>query len=139
MAWTALSFNISLARETLGRETVKCRHQQLLLAIARNGQLRACQTSSAHQVLSLLVYLFTGVLGMLDVIFPPFLLQNIVKMQGINEHITCRLCAGYLIDATTITECLHTCESAMAYISLYARNISHRSLQSVHREVPAVE
>ncbi len=31
-------------------------------------------------------------------------------MQGINEHITCRLCAGYLIDATTITECLHTCE-----------------------------
>lgn len=38
------------------------------------------------------------------------LLQNTVKMQGINEHITCRLCAGYLIDATTITECLHTCE-----------------------------
>lgn len=35
-------------------------------------------------------------------------MQNTVRMQGINEHITCRLCAGYLIDATTITECLHT-------------------------------
>lgn len=36
--------------------------------------------------------------------------QNTVKMRDINQHITCSLCAGYLIDATTITECLHTCE-----------------------------
>ncbi len=32
-----------------------------------------------------------------------------VEMKGINQHITCKLCAGYFIDATTITECLHTC------------------------------
>lgn len=33
-----------------------------------------------------------------------------VKMKELNEHIVCFLCAGYFIDATTITECLHTCE-----------------------------
>ena len=32
-------------------------------------------------------------------------------MCDINQHVTCKLCAGYLIDATTITECLHTCKS----------------------------
>lgn len=32
-------------------------------------------------------------------------------MKELNEHIVCCLCAGYFIDATTITECLHTCES----------------------------
>lgn len=50
---------------------------------------------------------------------PPFLLslQNPdmltrkIKLCHINAHITCRLCEGYLIDATTVTECLHTCES----------------------------
>uniref|UniRef100_G3PX32 RING-type domain-containing protein n=1 Tax=Gasterosteus aculeatus aculeatus TaxID=481459 RepID=G3PX32_GASAC len=32
----------------------------------------------------------------------------------INAHITCRLCDGYLIDATTVTECLHTfCRSCL--------------------------
>lgn len=31
-------------------------------------------------------------------------------MKELNEHIVCFLCAGYFIDATTITECLHTCE-----------------------------
>lgn len=37
-----------------------------------------------------------------------------VKMKELNEHIVCCLCAGYFIDATTITECLHTCESPPA-------------------------
>ncbi|XP_078055678.1 polycomb group RING finger protein 1 [Mustelus asterias] len=31
-----------------------------------------------------------------------------VKIKDLNEHIVCYLCAGYFIDATTITECLHT-------------------------------
>ncbi|XP_019851698.1 PREDICTED: polycomb group RING finger protein 1-like [Amphimedon queenslandica] len=34
--------------------------------------------------------------------------QNSVMVKDINQHITCSLCAGYLIDATTIIECLHT-------------------------------
>lgn len=32
-----------------------------------------------------------------------------IKIQLINPHIVCSMCAGYFIDATTITECLHTC------------------------------
>ncbi|NXU77047.1 PCGF1 protein, partial [Oreotrochilus melanogaster] len=35
-------------------------------------------------------------------------------MKELNEHIVCCLCAGYFIDATTITECLHTfCKSCI--------------------------
>ena len=44
-------------------------------------------------------------------------LQSKVTMQRINECITCRLCAGYLIDATTITECLHTCKSSSVNVA----------------------
>lgn len=39
------------------------------------------------------------------------MLTRKIKLCHINAHITCRLCEGYLIDATTVTECLHTCES----------------------------
>ena len=31
-----------------------------------------------------------------------------LNLDLVNEHITCRLCAGYLIDAWTINECLHS-------------------------------
>ena len=39
-------------------------------------------------------------------------LQKRVKLPiaALNEHITCKLCHGYLVDAATITECLHTCK-----------------------------
>ncbi|CAG5945050.1 unnamed protein product [Menidia menidia] len=37
---------------------------------------------------------------------------NRVKITDLNAHLTCPLCAGYLIDATTIVECLHSCKSA---------------------------
>ncbi|XP_078717708.1 polycomb group RING finger protein 1 [Lampetra fluviatilis] len=37
-----------------------------------------------------------------------------VKIKELNEHIVCILCAGYFVDATTITECLHTfCKSCI--------------------------
>lgn len=39
----------------------------------------------------------------------PDMLTRKIKLCHINAHITCRLCEGYLIDATTVTECLHTC------------------------------
>ncbi|XP_028391630.1 polycomb group RING finger protein 1-like [Dendronephthya gigantea] len=35
-------------------------------------------------------------------------MDKVVKIREINPHIVCSLCAGYFIDATTITECLHT-------------------------------
>ncbi|RXM28725.1 Polycomb group RING finger protein 3 [Acipenser ruthenus] len=42
-------------------------------------------------------------------ILNPEMLTRKIKLWDINAHITCRLCEGYLIDATTVTECLHTC------------------------------
>jgi len=37
-----------------------------------------------------------------------------VELKVVNPYITCYICHGYLIDATTITECLHTfCKSCI--------------------------
>lgn len=37
-----------------------------------------------------------------------------LTLDLINEHLTCRLCSGYLIDAWTINECLHSyCRSCI--------------------------
>lgn len=33
-----------------------------------------------------------------------------IKLSKLNPHISCKICKGYLIDATTVTECLHTCK-----------------------------
>lgn len=33
-----------------------------------------------------------------------------IPITHLNTHLTCVLCGGYLIDATTIIECLHSCE-----------------------------
>ncbi|MGH0158513.1 UNVERIFIED_CONTAM: hypothetical protein FKN15_035579 [Acipenser sinensis] len=44
----------------------------------------------------------------------PEMLTRKIKLWDINAHITCHLCEGYLIDATTVTECLHTfCRSCL--------------------------
>lgn len=32
------------------------------------------------------------------------------KVKDFNDSITCSLCSGYLIEATTINDCLHTCK-----------------------------
>jgi len=37
-----------------------------------------------------------------------------LSLVDLNNHLVCVLCGGYLIDATTIIECLHSCESAVA-------------------------
>ncbi|XP_046543363.1 polycomb group RING finger protein 3-like [Haliotis rubra] len=42
------------------------------------------------------------------------MMEKKIRLKTVNEHITCSLCTGYLIDATTITECLHTfCKSCL--------------------------
>lgn len=33
-----------------------------------------------------------------------------VKVALVNEHLICRLCGGYIVEATAVVECLHTCE-----------------------------
>jgi len=35
-------------------------------------------------------------------------MERIIKLTSLNSYITCKICRGYLIDATTVTECLHT-------------------------------
>lgn len=42
-----------------------------------------------------------------------------VKLRDINEHLICFLCEGYFVDATSITECLHTCELKFIYFHLW--------------------
>lgn len=37
-------------------------------------------------------------------------MERKIKLRTLNSHITCKICRGYLIDATTVTECLHTCK-----------------------------
>lgn len=36
--------------------------------------------------------------------------QPKLLLKSINVSITCNLCEGYLIDATTLIECLHSCK-----------------------------
>lgn len=36
--------------------------------------------------------------------------QSKVLLDNVIPFITCNLCKGYLVDATTIVECLHTCK-----------------------------
>lgn len=43
---------------------------------------------------------------MLSVMDP---MERKIKLKPLNPFITCQICKGYLIDATTVTECLHTC------------------------------
>jgi len=39
-----------------------------------------------------------------------------LSLADLNTHLVCVLCGGYLIDATTIIECLHSCEFSDFYI-----------------------
>lgn len=41
-----------------------------------------------------------------------------IKITELNPHLMCALCGGYFIDATTIVECLHSCESSSGVPSL---------------------
>jgi len=41
-------------------------------------------------------------------------MDRTIKLKTLNPYITCKICSGYLIDATTVTECLHTfCKSCL--------------------------
>ena len=42
------------------------------------------------------------------------------KLKDLNENITCSICFGYLIDATTVIECLCTCE-LIVYKYIYSQ------------------
>ncbi|CAO1415267.1 unnamed protein product [Diamesa serratosioi] len=41
-------------------------------------------------------------------------MERKIKLKTLNSYITCQICQGYFIDATTIVECLHTfCKSCL--------------------------
>lgn len=42
---------------------------------------------------------------------PPQQKSNKIPLKLVNAHITCSICKGYLIDATTLVECLHSCKN----------------------------
>lgn len=48
-------------------------------------------------------------------------------VKDLNDVLTCKLCHGYLVDATTLVDCLHTCKfliivSLFILISFFVRN-----------------
>ncbi len=43
-------------------------------------------------------------------------MERRIRLKSLNPHITCKICRGYLIDATTVTECLHTCMRSLLFL-----------------------
>lgn len=60
-------------------------------------------------------------------------MQRTLEIRELNPFMTCGLCEGYLIDATTITECLHTCKFIeFVSVSLYDySDIEQRGFQDL--------
>ena len=71
------------------------------------------------------------------------------RIYDVNCHLICTVCRGYLVDATTITECLHSCESVVtsfgvfivAYITVKIRfslSVVRRSARDGMQPMPVV-
>lgn len=57
-------------------------------------------------------------------------------LRTLNEMITCKICHGYLIDATTVTECLHTfCKSCIVK-HLEDSNVCPECEATIHQSHP---
>uniref|UniRef100_A0A8C4PX70 Polycomb group ring finger 6 n=1 Tax=Eptatretus burgeri TaxID=7764 RepID=A0A8C4PX70_EPTBU len=65
-----------------------------------------------------------------------FLLQHVVRLLDVNPFIMCPICSGYLVDATTITECLHTfCKSCIVK-HFESSNRCPKCNMVVHQTIP---
>ena len=49
-----------------------------------------------------------------------------VALTSLNPHITCSLCGGYLVDATTVTECGHSCEYDVLLLTKHFQSFKPR-------------
>ncbi|XP_014780034.1 polycomb group RING finger protein 1 isoform X1 [Octopus bimaculoides] len=59
-----------------------------------------------------------------------------IRIRQVNPHIVCSLCAGYFIDATTITECLHTfCKSCIVKYLQSSKCCPHCNMK-IHETQP---
>lgn len=62
--------------------------------------------------------------------------EVVIRICDLNPHVVCSLCAGYFVDATTITECLHTfCKSCIVKYFQTSKNCPMCSLQ-IHETQP---
>ncbi|XP_056442971.1 polycomb complex protein BMI-1-A-like [Gadus chalcogrammus] len=59
-----------------------------------------------------------------------------VKITDLNPHLTCPLCAGYFIDATTIVECLHSFCKTCIVTFLETNKFCPRCDVQVHKTCP---
>lgn len=57
-------------------------------------------------------------------------MERRIKLKTLNSHITCKICRGYLIDATTVTECLHTCKLSL----LLLLNSDNKAIHFTYRD-----
>lgn len=63
-------------------------------------------------------------------------MEKKIRLRTVNPQITCILCKGYLIDATTITECLHTfCKSCIVKF-LEEHNTCPKCKIVIHQSYP---
>lgn len=67
-----------------------------------------------------------------------FNMDSRVSISSLNPHISCYICRGYLIDATAITECLHTfCKSCIVkHLELEEGNNCPQCDVVIHRSNP---
>ncbi|XP_077575799.1 polycomb group RING finger protein 2-like isoform X2 [Stigmatopora nigra] len=59
-----------------------------------------------------------------------------IKITDVNSHLTCPLCAGYLVDATTIVECLHSFCKTCIVAFLETNKFCPRCDVQVHKTCP---
>ncbi|KAJ0033427.1 hypothetical protein NQD34_000534 [Periophthalmus magnuspinnatus] len=59
-----------------------------------------------------------------------------IKITELNPHLTCPLCAGYLVDATTIVECLHSFCKTCIVAFLETNKFCPRCDVQVHKTCP---
>lgn len=63
--------------------------------------------------------------------------QKKVKLSDLKEHISCYLCKGYLIEATTIIECLHTfCKTCIVKYLNDSNNTCPKCENVIHQSHP---
>lgn len=46
--------------------------------------------------------------------------SRVIRCVDLNDNISCSICKGYLIDATTVIECLHSCKCTQSHCRVFA-------------------
>ncbi|KAK7795836.1 hypothetical protein U0070_011683 [Myodes glareolus] len=88
----------------------------LIIGYARNPSLK--QQLFSYAILgfalseALGLFHLTGDTSQVSSVLTPGIMHRTtrIKITELNPHLMCALCGGYFIDATTIVECLHSCE-----------------------------